>query len=254
MASSPPATLWQAGVGRCGKPGAALQPGDPMGRSSERMQDSQHSVWSLDTDEPQPAATGWLATLTGWQRRGVPAPPPQAPPAQPVPVQADATPSRPAPSRGQALRQAHRALRDRLRAQRDLRRVLPHLYYIERALARQGSAALQEMPVRVLQRGLQQLARLPADNLAERLQFSVLQQRLDEAIQARGSARNQTPRRPPAPVDSFLGGLDSGPAALTGPGGLEVSEVPQSVYDDLMQGDQPDHRDTSTHTGGWRRG
>jgi hypothetical protein len=70
----------------------------------------------------------------------------------------------------------------------------PHLYFIERALAHQGSAALPELPVRVLQRGLQQLARLPADNLAERVQFSVLQQRLEEAID-RTAARQHTSAR-----------------------------------------------------------
>ena len=222
-----------------------------MGRSTERMQDSQHSVWSLDTDDAEPAGNGWLASLTGWHRRSTPEQPPQAPP-QPAPVPAEASPQ-PETSRGQALRQAHRALRDRLRAQRDLRRVLPHLYFIERSLARQGSAALLDMPVRVLQRGLQQLARLPADSLAERVQFSVLQQRLEEAIQSRGTAHLQTPRRPAAPVDSFMGGLDSGPAPLTGPGGLDVTELPQSVYDDLVQGDVPDPDDPA-HTRGWRRG
>lgn len=225
-----------------------------MGRSSERKHDSQDSVWSLDSGETDPPPAGWLASLTGWPRRSAPAmPDPAAHGPQAVPSASAGTPPSPEPSRGQALRQAHRALRDRLRAQRDLRRVLPHLYFIERSLARQGSAALQETPVRVLQRGLQQLARLPADSLTERAQFSVLQQRLAEAIQERGLARAQGPRQPAAPVDSFLGGLDSGPAPLTGPGGLEVSEVPQSVYDDLMQGDLPD-ADEAGHNGGWRRG
>ena len=65
-----------------------------------------------------------------------------------------------------------------------LRQVLPHLYFVERSLSRQGSLALMEVPVWVLQRALQQLSRLPADSLAERVQFSVLQQRLVEAQQA----------------------------------------------------------------------
>ena len=129
-----------------------------MGRSTERMQDSQLSVWPLDAGEPPPAAGGWLASLTslaGWHRRSPSSADPDdaAPPPQDHPAPA-ATP--PQPSRGQALRQAHRTLRDRLRTQRELRRVLPHLYFIERALAHQGSAALQELPVWVLQRqGLQ---------------------------------------------------------------------------------------------------
>ena len=56
-----------------------------MGRSTERMQDSQHSVWSLDTAESEPAGNGWLASLTGWHRRSTPEQPPQVPP-QPAPV------------------------------------------------------------------------------------------------------------------------------------------------------------------------
>lgn len=225
-----------------------------MGRSSERMQDSEHSVWSLDTAESTPAAPGWLASLTGKRSgRASTTPPPATATARLDPGDSPVSPTPPAePSRGQALRQAHRALRDRLRAQRALRSVLPHLYFIERSLARQGSAALQEIPVRVLQRGLQQLARLPADNLAERLQFSVLQQRLTEAIAQRSAAPVPSARRPAVPMDSFLGGLDSGPAPLTGPGGLEVSEVPQSVYDDLLL-DQPPGPDTDSTPGSWRR-
>jgi hypothetical protein len=225
-----------------------------MGRSTERMQDSQLSVWPLDAGTPPPATGGWLSSLTslaGWHRRSAPPSPQESAPTPQGAAPRAGTDTPPAASRGQVLRQAHRALRDRLRAQRELRRVLPHLHFIERALARQGSAALLELPVWVLQRGLRQLARLPADNLAERVQFSVLQQRLVDAIQARGAA--QQPRQPAAPVDSFIGGLDSGHAPLTGPGGLEVSEVPQSVYDELIQGDPPDPDDAG-NTGGWRRG
>ncbi|MDH4392125.1 MAG: hypothetical protein QE285_11985 [Aquabacterium sp.] len=162
----------------------------------------------------------------------------------------------PEPGRGQALRQAHRALRDRMRTQRGLRQVLPHLYFIERSLSRQGSVALTEMPVWVLQRGLQQLSRLPADSLAERLQFSVLQQRLVETIAGRSLRAATQPTRGAESSDSFMGGLDSQSGIRSSlnsmPGGLEVSEVPRSAYDDVVQGTLP-HRHEAANTSGWYR-
>lgn len=59
----------------------------------------------------------------------------------------------------------------RMRAQRDLRGVLPHLRSNQRLPAHQGSAALLEGPVWALQRGLQQQLCPPADSLDERAQF-----------------------------------------------------------------------------------
>lgn len=227
-----------------------------MAGSSERLQDSQQSVWAFEAAE-QRNAPSWLQPLKAWQRwaeqRKARRPAPGSKPAH-DPQRSEAT-TLPEPGRGQALRQAHRALRDRMRAQRGLRQVLPHLYFIERSMSRQGSVALLEMPVWVLQRGLQQLSRLPADSLAERLQFSVLQQRLVEAIASRSRRASQPPARADAP-DSFMGGLDSQlgsrSAFNTAPGGLEVSEVPHSVYDDLVQGTLPG-RDEAANTSGWRR-
>jgi len=228
-----------------------------MGRSNDRVQDSQLSVWTFDAAEPEPrpAAKGWLASLASWHwRSGAQQTARQAAAPQADPAQGEAT-TLPEAGRGQALRQAHRVLRDRLRAQRGLRRVLPHLYFIERSLSRQGSAALLDMPVWVLQRGLQQLSRLPADNLAERVQFHVLQQRLVEAIQQRSAALVPVAGWPESP-DSFMGGLDrqmgSRSALNTSPGGLEVTELPHSAYDDLVQGTLPD-RDEAANTPGWRR-
>lgn len=226
-----------------------------MGRWTDRAQDSQQSVWSFETAEPRPATPGWLASLAAWHRRPgrrKPVPPEAGHPASRA--QADRS-TLPEPGRGQLLRQAHRALRNRMRAQRYLRRVLPHLYFIERSLARQGSAALLEMPVWVLQRGLQQLLRLPADSLDERSQFIVLQQRLVEAIQQRSVAA-PTPAAPAESPDSFMGGLDSQIGSRggvpTSPGGLEVTELPHSAYDDLVQGTLPD-RDDAANTSGWPR-
>ncbi len=227
-----------------------------MAGSTERLQDSQQSVWAFEAPDQRPAP-GWLQPLKAWQRwaaqRKARRPLSDKPSTQ-DPRRGEAT-TLPEPGRGQALRQAHRALRDRMRAQRGLRQVLPHLYFIERALSRQGSVALLEMPVWVLQRGLQQLSRLPADSLAERQQLSVLQQRLVEAIGLRSRKASQPPVRAESP-DSFMGGLDSQlgnrSAFNTAPGGLEVSEVPHSAYDDLVQGTLPG-RDEAANTGGWFR-
>jgi hypothetical protein len=234
----------------------AQQAGDPMGRSTERMQDSQLSVWTFEAaEQAQAPGMGWLASLTAWPRWPA-APKPRSPGARDRadPAVAEAT-TLPEPGRGQALRLAHRALRDRMRAQRALRRVLPHLYFIERALSRQGSIALLEMPVWVLQRGLQQLSRLPADSLAERVQFSVLQQRLVEAIRQRSVLPAQRPAAQESP-DSFMGGLDSQLGGRgtphSGHGGLEVTELPDSAYDDLVQGTLP-ARDGAANTSGWYR-
>lgn len=235
-----------------------------MASSIERVQDSQDSVWTFETAEANPPP-GWLQPLKAWQRWAA-----QRRAARPTELPDDLERSEvttlPEPGRGKALRQAHRCLRDRMRAQRSLRKVLPHLYFIERSLSRQGSLALMEAPVWVLQRALQQLSRLPADSLAEREQFSVLQQRLVEAIASR-SIRSTMPQRRAESPDSFMGGLDSQfdgrNPAHSGPGGLEISEVPRSVYDDLLQGTLPS-RDEAANQGpradepdawsGWRRG
>lgn len=232
-----------------------------MASSIERLQDSQDSVWTFEAAEPA-RPSGWmLKTWQRWatQRRAVR----QAGSADDA-ERSEAT-TLPEPGRGKALRQAHSALRDRMRAQRGLRQVLPHLYFVERALSRQGSLSLMEVPVWVLQRALQQLSRLPADSLAEREQFSVLQQRLVEAIASRSSRAAQPLRRPESP-DSFMGGLDSqfdGRSQFPGSAvGLEVTEVPHAVYDDLLQGTLPSRDEAANHDSpargdnpwtGWRR-
>jgi hypothetical protein len=225
-----------------------------MGRWTERVQDSHLSVWAFEPAEQRQASPGWLASLADWRRRAARRAAKHAEAASKADASRSERTTLPEPGRGQALRLAHRALRDRMRAQRELRRVLPHLYFIERSLSRDGSAALLEMPVWVLQRGLQQLSRLPADSLAERVQLSVLQQRLVEAIQMRSVAATRRPTQAESP-DSFMGGLDSQmgsrSALNTGPGGLEVTELPRSAYDDVVQGTLPD-RDDAANTSGWR--
>lgn len=232
-----------------------------LASSIERLQDSQDSVWTFEAAEPA-RPSGWMRKA--WQRWAA-----QRRSARPIGNVDDAERSEattlPEPGRGKALREAHRALRDRMRAQRSLRQVLPHLYFVERSLSRQGSLALMEVPVWVLQRALQQLSRLPADSLAEREQFSVLQQRVVEAIASRSIRSTQPLRRPESP-DSFMGGLDSQfdgrSQSQSGPGGLEISEVPRSVYDDLLQGTLPSRDEAANHDTpsgddnawtGWRR-
>lgn len=218
-----------------------------MARQNERMQDSQQSIWPFEPADP-PQRPAWLQPLQTWQRWSAQRRQQRdgAAGARIHDHQRSEATTLPEQGRGQALRQAHRALRDRMRAQRGLRKVLPHLFFIERALGQKGSVALLEMPVWVLQRGLQQLSRLPADSLAERTQFSVLQQRLVEAIASRSGHTRPPPARADAP-DSFMGGLDSRSAALTTPGGLEVSEVPHSAYDDLVQGRLPGRDEAANH-------
>lgn len=218
-----------------------------MASSIERLQDSQDSVWTFEDVEPPAKSSSWMRKA--WQRWAG-----QGRSERPVSSKGEAegqqaeAPSE--PGRGKALRQAHVALRERMRVQRGLRQVLPHLYFVERSLSRQGSMALMEVPVWVLQRALQQLSRLPADSLTEREQFSLLQQRLVEAIASRSRHAAQPQRRVDSP-DSFMGGIDSqfdGRSAFqTGHGGLEISEVPHSVYDDLLQGTLPRRDEAANH-------
>jgi hypothetical protein len=223
-----------------------------VGSSIERLQDSQDSIWTFESGEPA-KPSGWMQKT--WQRWAGPRRATR-PVGSPDTVERSEATTLPEPGRGKALRQAHGALRDRMRAQRGLRQVLPHLYFVERALSRQGSLALLEVPVSVLQRALQQLSRLPADSLAEREQFSVLQQRLVEAIASRSSRAAQPQRRHESP-DSFMGGPDSqfdGRSHFpAGAAGLEVTEVPRAVYDDLLQGTLPSRNEAANHdtpTGG----
>ena len=226
-----------------------------MGRPAQHQPESDLSVWNVEPDEPEPASKAWLQPLKAWQRWSNQRKVRKAQSADVQDQLRGVLTTQPESGRGQALRAAHRALRDRLNSQRALRRVLPHLYFIERALARQGSVALLETPVWVLQRGLHQLSRLPADNLAERVQLSVLQQRLVEAIRMRSMVARPGLGQAEAP-DSFMGGQDSQMGGRSGyhtqSGGLEVSEVPRSVYEDLIQGTLPE-RDAAANHSGWYR-
>lgn len=85
--------------------------------------------------------------------------------------------------RGEALRLAHLALQALLQEHRDVRHVLPHLIHLEQSLARQGSRALIEVPVKVLQRAMDQLDTIEGGMQAEAL--LPLRLRVEEAIRQR---------------------------------------------------------------------
>ncbi|MEY4416241.1 MAG: hypothetical protein RIQ53_3534 [Pseudomonadota bacterium] len=129
----------------------------------------------------RPAAPGGLAArLTQWLRQALAR-------LRGRPRGSDELTTQLPPTRGHALRDAHRLLRRRLRQHPALRTMLPHLAVIERKLARRGSRALRDLPLPVLQRGLQQLAMLQREDEPplETLQLRVLRLRLIEAIETR---------------------------------------------------------------------
>lgn len=132
-------------------------------------------------------------------------------------------------SRGQALREAHRSLRALIKQYPGLRQAMPHLAHIERALRRQGSRALMRVPVSVLQRGLEQLDRLQAQQPRDALR--TLRYRLVEAITMRQAER--TDGRGDSGLDSVGNGASSSRAARRVPGGVEIMEVPQSEFDEV---------------------
>ena len=92
------------------------------------------------------------------------------------------TSSRPG-GRGEALRMAHLALQALLVEHRDARQVMPHLSHLEQALGRQGSRALIELPVKLLQRALDQLETIQSGAQAEALM--PLRLRVEEAVRQR---------------------------------------------------------------------
>jgi hypothetical protein len=85
--------------------------------------------------------------------------------------------------RGESLRLGHVALQALLVEHRDARHVLPHLNHLEQALARNGSRALIELPVKVLQRALDQLDTIASGSQAAAL--LPLRLRVEESIRQR---------------------------------------------------------------------
>jgi hypothetical protein len=85
--------------------------------------------------------------------------------------------------RGEALRLGHLQLQALLIEHREARHVLPHLSHLEQALARQGSRALIDLPVKVLQRAMDQLETITTGAHAEVL--LPLRMRVEEAVRQR---------------------------------------------------------------------
>lgn len=214
-----------------------------MADVDERVRGTGISAWG---DEPAdvPARRRWPQALRSWlNAAGVVKEARSS--AQAARPQGDRSSAEmttlPAVGRGQALREAHRSLRRHLKRHRPLRGIMPHLHFIEQSLARQGSAALTDLPVWVMQRGLQQLARLPWDEHSEPSlhPLQTLRLRLIEAIETRGPRavvrHASTPEQ-----DSFSGSLDEAPSSCgpesLPPAGIVVDELPDSDFDRLPGG------------------
>jgi hypothetical protein len=99
------------------------------------------------------------------------------------------------PAGGEALRRAHGELRVLLNRHADARRMMRHLGYIERALARSGSRALRKIPTPVLRKGLEQLELLVRD--ADGAGLAPLRTRLEEILGRRPRELGE-PTRPQA--------------------------------------------------------
>jgi hypothetical protein len=119
----------------------------------------------------------------------------------PAPAEAE-----PASSGGEALRRAHDELYALLRRHPDVRHLMRHLGYIERALARDGSRAFRRIPTPVLRKGLEQLELLTRD--ADGANLAPLRERLEQTLA----------RRPPE---------------LGAPSALHTSEASQSLFDEV---------------------
>jgi hypothetical protein len=87
------------------------------------------------------------------------------------------------PGRGEALRLSHVALQALLVEHREARHVLPHLSHLEQALARSGSRALIDLPLKVLQRAMDQLETIATGAHAEVL--LPLRMRVEESVRQR---------------------------------------------------------------------
>ena len=114
----------------------------------------------------------------------------------------------PAASGGEALRQAHVALRGLLDRHPHARRTLKHLVYVEEMIARSGSRALKKIPAPVLRKAREQLELLTRESPHAAL--ATLHERLVAALRARGD--------------------DGG--ANTRPQDLQVLETTHSVFDE----------------------
>lgn len=204
------------------RPAAFNQFDDTVALHTERRPRSWWHIFSL-----------WLQRAMGQRRHA----------SRPARPRTDEATTLPPPSRGRALRDAHRTLRQHMRNHPAIRQVMPHLSCIERALAKRGSGALRRLPVGVLQRGLEQLAVLQGGDAdtVEALHLRVLRFRLTEAITARsnnpfvwGVNHDTLPGKRPEiePGSDSLSGVSLSDCAPSETGGL-ASEATTSMFDDL---------------------
>jgi hypothetical protein len=154
-----------------------------------------------------------------------------------VPASSSLPPQPIVESRGQSLRAAHRTLHGLMKERPALRRLMPHLAHIERSLRKHGSRALLRLSANVLQRGLEQLETLQADEPRDALR--ALRTRLVEAIALRNVARSVT-----SPGALHAGGAEAA---------VEVMEASHSEFDEVERswtGSMPLHNprwDDSRH-------
>jgi hypothetical protein len=85
--------------------------------------------------------------------------------------------------RGESLRQGYLALQSLLAQHDDARHVVPHLSHLEHTLARNGSRALTSLPLKLLQRAMDQLDMIEGTARGEALM--ALRVRVDEAVRRR---------------------------------------------------------------------
>ena len=120
-------------------------------------------------------------------------------------------PQTPAATGGEALRQAHAALRRMLDHHPDARRTLKHLVFVEEMIARNGSRALKKIPAPVLRKAQGQLELLTRDAPHATLEaLGFLHERIEVALHGR---RND-------------------PGAQTRPQEIQVLETTHSVFDE----------------------
>jgi hypothetical protein len=120
----------------------------------------------------------------------------------------------PARKAGRAMAFSLKCLLDKVPGARE---VLPHLAALERALAAEGTAVLDQIPMPALRRMGAQLAALPLD--LENLPLRALQVQVQSSI-----ARRDAPPPPPRPDP-----LPYLPSSL-GEGQLEITEVGESEW------------------------
>ncbi|MFO1220056.1 MAG: hypothetical protein U1E89_16940 [Burkholderiaceae bacterium] len=90
-------------------------------------------------------------------------------------------------SRGEALRLAHEALQQLLDRHDDARRMMPHLHHLEVTLAQTGSRALKTLPIKLMNKAMDQLDLIEGSGHSDEL--ITLRLRVAEAVKRRTPVR-----------------------------------------------------------------